>query len=187
MRVLTVNGSPRKGGNTEIVLGSMVDVFESRGCQIDKICLNELSMRGCQGCMSCKKTTDRCIQQDDMTPVYDLIQGSDLVLMGTPVYLWDVTGQFKLFVDRCFAFWERTYLGRIRAGKTAILVTVLGQENARLGNGVSEKYVSLFKSFGFSRVEPLVLPGVNSRGAMLDRKEYLEAARELAGQVLEGL
>ncbi len=187
MRVLTVNGSPRRGGNTDIVLGAMSGTYESRGFRVDKICLNELSMRGCQGCMSCKKTTDRCIQQDGMTPVYDLIQESNLVLMGTPVYLWDVTGQFKLFVDRCFAFWERTYQGRIREGKTAVLVTVLGQENPKLGSGVSEKYVSLFKSFGFSRVESLVLPGVNSRGAMLDRKEYLEAARELAEQVLEGL
>ncbi len=187
MKVLVVVGSPRRGGNTDIVLGNMADVFEGRGFEVNKVYLNEIGMRGCQGCMSCKKTAERCVQQDGMTPVYDLIQSSDPVLMGAPVYLWDVAGQFKLFVDRCFAFWERSYRGRIRPGKTAVLVTVLGQDNFKLGSSVSEKYVSLFRSFGFSRVEPLVLPGVNSRGAMLDREDHLAAARELAERVLEGI
>lgn len=187
MDVLVIVGSPRRGGNTEIVLGRMAGVLEGGGCRVDRIYLNEINMRGCQGCMSCKKTGDRCVQQDGMTPVYDLIQSSDLVLMGTPVYLLDVSGQFKLFVDRCFAFWERTYQGRIRPGKTAVLVTVLGQDNLRLGSGVAERYAGLFRGFGFSRVECLVLPGVNSRGAMLRRGDYLEAAGELARRLMEGV
>lgn len=178
MKALTIVASPRRGGNTDTVLRCMEEVIVSRGCRVNKIYLNEINMRGCQGCMSCKKVTDRCVLEDGMTPVYDLIQESDTVLMGTPVYLWDVSGQFKLFVDRCFAFWEKTYLGRIREGKTAVLVTVLGQENYKMGSDISDKYVSLFKSFGFARVESLVLPGVNSRGAMLKRPDYLDVARE---------
>lgn len=178
MKALTIVGSPRRGGNTDTVLGCMGEVLENRGCRVSKIYLNEIKMRGCQGCMSCKKTTDHCVLEDDMTPVYDLIQESDLVLMGTPVYLWDVSGQFKLFVDRCFAFWEKTYQGRIREGKTAVLVTVLGQDNYKMGSDISDKYVRLFKSFGFARVESLVLPGVNSRGAMLKRPDYIDRARE---------
>lgn len=185
MKVLTVVGSPRRGGNTDTVLGAMVEELEKGGCRINNVYLNEIQMRGCQGCMSCKKATDHCVQKDGMTPVYDLIQESGLVLMGTTVYLWDVTGQFKLFVDRFFAFWEKSYRGRIRAGKTAVLVTVLGQDNIKMGRDVSDKYVSLFKSFGFSRVEPLIFPGVNSRGAMLKRPDYLEAARELVRKVMK--
>jgi|GEM_PF-303734 len=184
MKALIILGSPRRGGNTETVLEVMAEVLQGSGCQVARVCLNETEMRGCQGCMYCKKVSDHCCQKDGMTEIYDLIQSSDLVIMGTPVYLYDVSGQFKLFVDRCFAFWERSYQGRIKPGKTAVLVVVLGQDNLQLGHGVADKYTDLFRNFGFSRVEPLVLPGVNARGTMQKSPDRLNAARDLITKLL---
>jgi multimeric flavodoxin WrbA len=185
MNVLTIVGSPRRGGNTDTVLEVMAGLCEERGCRVGRIYLNEINMRGCQGCMSCKKTADRCVLEDGMTPVYELIQESGLVLMGTPVYLWDVSGRFKLFADRCFAFWERSYRSRMKPGKTAVLVTVLGQNKIKKGSSISEKYAGIFRRIGFARVEPVVFPGVNGRGAMTKRQDYLEAARHLTGRILQ--
>jgi multimeric flavodoxin WrbA len=184
MKVLCINGSPRENGNTAALLKTMLEVFADQGWETEAVQLNKLDFKGCQGCMTCKNKTDHCVQNDDMTPIYDKIQESEVVLMGTPVYLWDVTGQFKLFLDRCFAFWDRPFTGRIQSGKTAILIVPQGQPKAKLGETVIEKYSYLMKSWGFSGVHAQVFKSLNSRRDIEKHPEYLEQARDLAQKVI---
>lgn len=184
MKIVCINGSPRDDGNTSTILNAMLEVFQGGGWEIETVHLNQLNIKGCQGCMSCKNKTDYCVQKDDMTPIYDKIQESQVVLMGTPVYLWDVTGQFKIFMDRCFAFWNRPFTGRIRPDKTAILIVPQGQPNAKLGKTVTEKYSYFLKSWGFSEVYEQVFTSLNSRRDIEKHPEYLEQARAIAEKVM---
>lgn len=184
MKIVSINGSPRENGNTGTILKAMLEVFQADGWEVDSFHLNKLNIKGCQGCMSCKNKTDHCVQNDDMTLIYDKIQESHVVLMGTPVYLWDVTGQFKIFLDRCFAFWNRSFTSRIEPGKTAILIVPQGQPNAKLGKTVTERYSYFLKSWGFSRVYEQVFTSLNSRRDIEKRPEYLDQARTLAKQVM---
>ncbi|MGE5405250.1 MAG: flavodoxin family protein [Candidatus Saccharibacteria bacterium] len=187
MKVLAINGSPREKGNTGTVLSTMLDVFAARGSwQTRMIHLNKLNMKGCQGCMSCKNKTDYCVTKDDMQELYEEIQSSDVVLLGSPVYFFDVTGQFKLFLDRCFAFWDRDYKPRMKSGKTAIFVLSQGQDNINIAKSVVAKYGPMFKSFGFSEGDDLILPSLNSRTAIEKHPDYLERARMMAEKYVWG-
>lgn len=184
MKVVCINGSPRENGNTGTILKAMLEVFQADGWEIETFHLNILNIKGCQGCMSCKNKTDHCVQKDDMTSIYERIRESRIVLMGTPVYLWDVTGQFKTFLDRCFAFWNRPFTSRIEPGKTAILIVSQGQPNAELGKSVTDKYSYFLKSWGFSEVYEQVFASLNSRHDIEKHPEYLEQARVLATKVM---
>ena len=183
MKVLCINGSPRINGNTGTILKSMLEVFAAGGWDTKAIQLSKLDFKGCQGCMSCKNETDYCMQQDDLTPIYDKIQEAEVVLMGTPIYLWDVTGQFKLFLDRCFAFWNRPFTSSIKTGKTAILIVTQGQPNPKLGKAVTEKYSYFLQSWGFSEVYEQVFTLLNSRHDIEKHPEYLDQARDLVRKV----
>lgn len=184
MKVLCINGSPREHGNTGTILTAILEVFAAQGWETEAVQLSKLNFKGCQGCMTCKNQTDHCVQNDDMTPIYEKIQEAEVILMGSPVYLWDVTGQFKLFLDRCFAFWNRPFTSRIKPGKTAILIVPQGQPNAKLGETVAEKYSYFLKSWGFSEVHTRVFKSLNSRRDFEKHPEYLEEVRALAQKVI---
>lgn len=187
MHLLVVNGSPREHGNTARMLDVMQDVFRrSGGWLIEEIHLNKLNFKGCQGCMSCKNKSDLCAIRDDLSPVFEKIKACDVILLGSPLYFLDVTGQFKLFFDRFFSFWDRHYAPRIPPGKTVVLLMPQGQDNIMLGKNALAKYAHFLSSFGFSRVEELVLPGLKSRSSAEKRQDYHERVSVLAEKLVWG-
>ncbi len=186
MRMVCISGSPRENGNTAALIDTMLDVFQESGWETERFHLNNMDFKGCQGCMTCKNKTDYCIQKDDMTGVYDSIQASQVVLLASPVYLWDVTGQFKMFLDRCFAFWDRIYTPRVLPGKTVLFVIPQGQENIKLGRNVADRYATFLKSWGFAEVYDLVLPMLNSRKDIAKHPEYRDRARIMAEKAVWG-
>ena len=108
MRILAFNGSPRKNGTTATLLNNALEGAASRGAKTEFIQLNELNMRGCQGCFSCKKrggeSYGKCALKDDMTPTYEKIEGSDGFFVGSPIYFGSVTSEAKMFIDRMFPY-----------------------------------------------------------------------------------
>jgi multimeric flavodoxin WrbA len=68
MKILAFNGSPRKKGNTETLLSEVLLGAASKGAETRLICLNELNMKGCQGCGACRKKLGACVQKDDVSP-----------------------------------------------------------------------------------------------------------------------
>jgi multimeric flavodoxin WrbA len=105
MHILTIQGSPRKRGNTATILAA----FEKAVAQnhtVERIQAADLSVGGCLGCGHCQLDTGRpaCIQEDDMAAVLQQILRADLVVYASPVYVWDFTSQMKVLLDRHYAF-----------------------------------------------------------------------------------
>jgi multimeric flavodoxin WrbA len=103
-RVIAVNGGPRKNWNTDKLLRSAMEGAESAGAETRMFRLYDLSYRGCVSCFSCKRR-DRykdgvCALRDGLTPVLEEVMASDALIMGSPIYLSDVTGAMR-------SFWER--------------------------------------------------------------------------------
>ncbi|MGE5370770.1 MAG: flavodoxin family protein [Solirubrobacterales bacterium] len=186
MKVLAINGSPHEQGNTAALLAALMEHFDQAGWAGETIHLNKLSYRGCQGCMACKTKTDHCVILDDATRIYCDILAADVILFGSPVYFFDVTGQFKQFFDRCYSFWGPNYKPRVPSGKTAVLVVPSGQDNAGLGHGVTERYGQFLRLFGFSEVESLVCPGLRGRPNAEKLGVFLERGRVLADKLIFG-
>ena len=108
MYVLALNGSPRKNSTTATLLKKTLEGAASHGAETELVHLNELSMRGCQACFSCKKrggrSYGRCVQKDDMTPLYEKIEQSDAFFLGSPIYFGTITAPAKVFVERLYPY-----------------------------------------------------------------------------------
>lgn len=103
MKVVGFVGSPRRKGNTTAIVNEVLRGASEAGAETKIFNLNELGIRGCQACYKCQTPEGKCVQTDGMAPLYDEIFSSDAVVIGTPVFMFQVTGQTKTFIDRLFA------------------------------------------------------------------------------------
>ena len=102
MRVLSVNGSPRAKGNTQIMLQRVCGHLAQAGCQIDEANLDALGVAPCRACMICTEVKDgRCHGHDDAcNGLIERSRAADVILLGSPVYFGSLTAQIKIYMDR---------------------------------------------------------------------------------------
>lgn len=112
MNIIGIMGSPRKQGNTEFLLKKVIEGAKAAGDQSVVFQPNLMNLRGCQACDACK-TKGRCVIQDDMQSVYWAIDAADLLLFASPVYMWSMSAQLKLVLDRLYAYMNADYTSRL--------------------------------------------------------------------------
>ena len=104
MKVIALNGSPRKEWNTALLLKKALEGAASKGAETELINLYDLNYKGCISCFSCKakggKSYGRCAVKDDLKPVFMKIELADAVLFGSPIYLGSITGETQSFLER---------------------------------------------------------------------------------------
>ncbi len=104
MKIIAVNGSPRKGWNTETLLREALKGAEAEGAETEFVHLYELKFRGCSSCFSCKRKDNahkgHCVVNDDLTACMDAITGSDAFILGSPVYFGNLTGGMVCLLER---------------------------------------------------------------------------------------
>lgn len=128
MKVLALLGSPRKKGNTALLLDEYLRGMRDsgKGAEITKVFLHEKDIRSCSSCETCRKVTiGQCAVKDDMQELYPLFCEADMVIYASPVYWWSVSAQLKAFMDRCYAI---SPLKDSFAGKKAALLMTYGSE-----------------------------------------------------------
>ena len=138
MKVLMINGSPRKNGNTSIALAEMERIFQEEGIQVETVQLGAQDIRGCIACLSCKKK-GRCVFDDLVNQTAPKFEAADGLVIATPVYFASANGSLISFIDRLFysTLFDKTM-------KVGAAVAV-----ARRG-GVSATYDELNKYFAIS-------------------------------------
>jgi NAD(P)H-dependent FMN reductase len=104
MKIIGINASPRKNANTQTLVEAVLNGAAGKGAQTRLVNLRELNINGCIGCEGCKKELGKCVQKDDLSPLLQEIAGCDGIVMGTPVYWYHVSAQFKMLVDRLYSF-----------------------------------------------------------------------------------
>lgn len=131
MKVIAINGSPRKNWNTDTLLKKTLEGAASVGAETEIVHLYDLTFRGCVSCLACKlqngKSLGRCVLKDDLSPVLARLHEADAVVMGTPIYFSDVTGEMRCFIER-FVFQYLNYDNFSQplspAKKTAMIYTM---------------------------------------------------------------
>lgn len=106
MKIIGINASPRKKANTQTLVQAVLDGAAEKGAETRLVNLRDLAINGCLGCEGCKKHLGKCVQKDDLTPLLQKLTTYDAIVMGTPVYWYHVTAQFKMLVDRLYSFME---------------------------------------------------------------------------------
>ena len=104
MKVIAINGSPRKKWNTATMLEKALEGAASEGAETEIIHLYDLNFKGCTSCFACKlkdgKSYGKCAMKDELTHVLDKLKDVDAVILGSPVYLGNSTGEMRSFMER---------------------------------------------------------------------------------------
>ncbi len=187
LKVLAIAGSPRRGGNTDLLLGEVMRGSASRGAKVKTIILNDLKIAPCQHCDACLET-GRCKVEDDMQMVYRELEDADRLVLASPIQFMGVTAQMKAMIDRCQALWARKYilkqppLGNRRERK-GLFVSVGGRKIANLFEPALVTVKTLFRILNVTYAGELLFSGVDEKGAIA---KYPDALRQafLAGQKL---
>jgi multimeric flavodoxin WrbA len=144
--ILGILGSPRSKGNSDILLDRALKGAAEAGAEVRKVVLNDLKFRACQGCNDCHED-GCCVQRDDLTVVYELLEKADAVIIASPIYFSGLSSQTKLLIDRCQCLWIRNEkLDRYSSGtrkRRGAFIAVGGDEKAPSGSYTMARYCSL--------------------------------------------
>jgi len=103
MKAIAVNGSPRKGWNTHMLLEKALEGAASMGAETELVNIYDINFKGCIGCLGCKRIgglVGRCVINDDLKPILDRIHECDALILGSPIYIGEVTGELRSFLER---------------------------------------------------------------------------------------
>jgi multimeric flavodoxin WrbA len=176
--VLGIVCSPRKGGNTEILVCEALAGAKESGAKVELLRVTDMNIAACNGCEACHESGE-CSIKDDMQKVYEKIEKADGIILGSPVYFWSVSSQAKKLMDRTYAlrYPHHRLKGKVggaiaaagRRGSVNALSTInnffLGQDMLPTGLGIS----------GYG----------NKKGEVRQDKRAMEGARSLGKQVIQ--
>jgi len=188
-KVLILEGSPRRGGNTQMLVDAVARGILRGGGKVERLRVSELKIAPCVGCGGCDKT-GHCVVKDDMTRLYEKIVLSRRLILASPIYFYSLTAQLKAAVDRGQALWNRKYL-QVEKGlwqedpdRKGYLVAVAATKGPRVFEGsiLTAKY--FFDATGFAYGGELLVRGIDRRGEMASAHEELTRAEEFGVQCL---
>ncbi|MDD5760043.1 MAG: flavodoxin family protein, partial [Desulfobulbaceae bacterium] len=108
-KIVALTGSPRKGGNTESLVATIMGGAAQMGAECETVRLPDLKIGPCIGCGGCQKT-GHCVIDDDMQGLYEKLAAAQVVCLASPIYFYGLTAQTKLFIDRLQALWSKKQL-----------------------------------------------------------------------------
>ncbi|NMC76313.1 MAG: flavodoxin family protein [Candidatus Methanofastidiosa archaeon] len=173
-KILGIIGSPRKNGNTHIMVNKILEGAKSEGAVIDSIFLSDYKIKECDGCHACWKGLG-CAKCDDMNKFYEKIIDSDAIVFGTPVYWYGPTALMKGFIDRFVYFNCPENREKIR-GKSAVVAIPFEEEDEKASVATVEIFEKSLGYLEMNLTDVLLAPGVGEKGAILEKKIILERA-----------
>jgi multimeric flavodoxin WrbA len=177
MKILALIGSPRKKGNTDLLVDRLIEGARGAGHSAQKLFLYDYKIKPCTDCRKCKRDDFRCTRKDDMRDLYPLLRDADLVVFGTPIYWYGPTAKMKLLIDRLRPFIAD---GGMK-GKRGLIV-VPSEE----GEGCCGPLVEMFKmSFGYLGMEWAgeILAQAYEKGEIREKPDELRRAYELGASL----
>lgn len=177
MQILGLSCSPRKSGNTEILLEEALSGARQEGAETELFSVSGKDIRPCDGCWTCRGT-GKCHIKDDMQLLYDKMVEADGIIFGTPVYNYSMTGQAKTIMDRMLALSTRD---RNLANKVGGVIVVAG----------SIGLIDPAKDFYFMMVIRKMVPAnlvavyASNKGDIREMKQGMQAAHNLGREMVQ--
>ena len=189
MKITCVLGSPRRNGNSEVLAKRLGDTAAKLGAQVQTYVLNELTFKGCQACMACKTKSDKCVLQDDLTPVLESVREGDVLVMATPVYLWDVTSLLRGFIERTYSYFVNDFAtnpnpSRLKPGKKLVFIQTQGQPGENMFADLFSRIEPVFKRYGFTDNHLIRGLGARKLGEIGSREEVMKGVDEVARKIM---
>lgn len=180
MKIAAFLGSPRKEGNTELLLNAAIKGVKDNDGDVSLVNLNELKIQPCQDCGDCCDT-GICTKLDDMTKIYDEIRYSDRFVLASPIFFSSVSAQAKAMIDRCQSFWcEKYLLNRPiepnKYSRKGLLLLVGGRKNQDGVDCAALCTKSFFRTISVPEHEVLSYTQIDAKGDILKHPTALDDA-----------
>lgn len=178
-KIIILNGSPRPKGNTAALIAAFTQGAEQAGHTVATFLLDRMDIKGCKGCFGGGKNPDSpCVQKDDMEKLYPAFREADVVVMASPLYYWNMSGQLRIAFDRLFAVAELNAEYSI-PNKSAVLLMAAGGSDFGL---MQPYYEKLMKDMKWDNLGMVLAGGVNDIGD-IECSPFLEEARKLGASI----
>ena len=171
MLILGLQGSPRKGGNTDTFLTAFLEKAAQAGAAVKTIQVARAGIVPCKGCGYCE-THGTCVIADDpmSTEIFGLLREADLVIAATPVFFYGISAQLKVLIDRCQTLWSRKYVYKLKdplAGtRKGLLFSVAASQGRQLFDGIHLTAKYFFDAIDAQVSHALTYRGIESKGAI---------------------
>lgn len=177
-KVLILSGSPRKGGNSDILCDEFARGARAQGHEVEKVFVSEKNIAPCTGCYFCKDHGGRCVFNDDMGELLQKIIDCNVLVLSSPVYFYSICAQLKTVIDRTVARW--TEIGN----KDLYYIMTSADDEPDTMDGT----LACFHGFamcidGYEEKGTLYGKGVHEKGEVKNRPELMQIAYEMGESV----
>jgi len=186
--ILAVYGSPRREGNTALLLNRAVEGARENGADVQEVWLPDLNMSPCLEIYGCKRN-GRCVIQDDFQALYDRLLACDGLMLASPIFFYAVSAHTKILMDRCQSLWVKKYwiekaaVGQGLPKRKGIFISVGATNGKRLFDGALLSMRYFFDPLDMELWKTLLYRGLDFEGDVLKHPDFLEEAYE-AGKCL---
>ena len=182
MKAMGFNASPRKNGNTAWVLNNILEKVHEKGIETQLWNFADLNIKPCQGCLGCHKDSNcGCVISDDMQKLYLELESAETIILGTPIYMGQMTAQAKTFIDRLFAHISPRFSPyyKEKENKTKLmLVFTQGNPDPGKFRTYIEYTKQMFQLLEFDVKEVIVVAGTRTKAAS-EQKELHEVLKNM--------
>ena len=184
MRVLGIAGSPRRGGNNELLLDWCLAAAAGEGAEITKFRLCDLDLNPCRACDSCQ-AEGVCALKDDMHQLYPQLRAADAIVLAAPVYSMGMPALPKAMVDRCQPFWALKYILKqsLRVPgapeRSGAFLCCAGTTFAHVFDGTRQVVRYLWHVLEVTPIGELLCPGVDASGEILEHPSARAVAEDI--------
>ncbi len=191
MNILGIYGSPRKKGNSEVILDEVLRGAEESGATVKKVSVRDLKMSGCRECGGCDKT-GQCVVKDDMQKIYPLFEEADAIILSSPIFFYGISAQAKAIVDRAQAMWAKRILNKPRDqwknhdSGTGYLIAVGATKGKNLFQGVELVAKYFYDALDMDYNGGLFYKGLEGRDDALNSPDILKEAYEFGKKIASG-
>jgi multimeric flavodoxin WrbA len=189
-RVLGIAGSPRRGGNTDLLLAEFMKGAADKGAEVKTIVLSGLKFETCRHCDACLKE-GVCIVKDDMQVIYREFEQADIIVLASPIQFAGITAPMKAMIDRFQSRWALKYLlkkpplGDAKPRK-GFFISVGGRKVPDVFDPALVMIKTFFRILDIKYAGELLFPGVDEKGAILKQPDALKQAYLAGTKLAEG-
>lgn len=189
IRVLGINGSPRAGGNTDIIIDKILEAARDNGASVDKIVINGLDLKYCQECDE-PDENGSCNFKDDMSMVYKKFKEADAVILASPIFFGSISGQAKVMIDRFQCAWRAKYILKKDAfpeKKIGAFIAVGASDRKDFFKSAGSIVKNLFATLNIEYKEELFISGIDEKGEILKHPGLLKKAYKVGEDISKAL
>ena len=172
--IVVITGSPRKGGNSDLLAEAFIDAAEKKGHSIQRFDAGRMKIGGCHACNTCYKTGKPCSFDDDFNKIAPAVLAADVMVFAMPTYWFSVPSNIKGVLDRLYCFLPGGKMEEASGKKAALIACCMDTEDAM--EPLKLTFEKSFELMNWENIGEVLVPGVGERGDVLNTNGCQRAA-----------